>query len=60
MLILLTPEGGVVSPLKLRQAPPPLLAHQRRVNAGAETTPTTGTPSSNSAMSDAHTGTPRT
>ncbi len=41
-------------------APEPSAAHQRRPNAGADTTPTTGTPSTSSAISVAHTGTPRT
>jgi len=38
----------------------PWEAHQRRPKAGAETTPTTGTPLSTSAIRVAQTGTPRT
>src|ERR671920_807447 len=42
------------------QAPTPLAAHQRRLSAGAETRPTTGSSPSMRAMSVAQTGTPRT
>ncbi|KMK72998.1 hypothetical protein ACJ65_08330 [Kocuria rhizophila] len=42
------------------KAPEPAAAHQRRFSAGAETTPTTTSPSSTRPMSVAHTGTPRT
>ena len=41
------------------QAPMPRAAHQRRPIAGEDATPTTGTPSTASAMSVPHTGTPR-
>ena len=41
-------------------APSPFEAHQRRCSAGAETTPTTTSSSTASAISVAHTGTPRT
>ena len=47
-------------PAKDANAPSPAPAHQRRCNAGALTTPATGTPSCNSAINVAHTGTPRT
>src|SRR4051794_459270 len=42
------------------QAPVPRAAHQRRPRAGADTTPTTGSPPSSRASSVAQTGTPRT
>jgi hypothetical protein len=42
------------------QAPPPFIAHQRRLSIGAETTPTTTSSSTISEISEAHTGTPRT
>jgi hypothetical protein len=42
------------------QAPPSRAAHQRRLSAGALTTPTMTSSSSISPMSVAHTGTPRT
>ncbi len=42
------------------QAPVPWAAHHRRLSAGAETTPTTGTPLSTRAIRVAQTGTPRT
>ncbi len=41
-------------------APVPWEAHHRRPKAGAETTPTTGTPLSTNAIRVAQTGTPRT
>ena len=41
------------------QAPPPFIAHQRRLSIGAETTPTTTSSSTMSAIRVAHTGTPR-
>ena len=41
-------------------APPPFIAHQRRLSIGAETTPTTTSSSTISEISVAHTGTPRT
>src|SRR5689334_11602403 len=53
-------EIGRVVPEKEVKAPWPVPAHQRRARAGALTTPTSGTPSTSSAISVAHTGTPRT
>ena len=47
-------------PLKVRQAPDSEAAYQRRASAGAETTPTTGSPSTSREMRVAQTGTPRT
>ena len=41
-------------------APWPAAAHHRRLNAGADTTPTTGTPSTSKAISVAQIGRPRT
>ena len=42
------------------QAPPPFIAHQRRLSAGAETTPTTTSSSTIREIRLAQTGTPRT
>ena len=52
-----TRETPIRSPFA--NAPAPRAAHQRRPSAGAETTPSTSSPSRSSASSVAHTGIPR-
>ena len=47
-------------PVFEKNAPLPVDAHQRNPMAGAETTPSMGTPLCTNAISVAHTGTPRT
>ena len=55
-----TRQRVAVSSRRPVQAPTSLAAHQRRFSAGADTRPTTGSSPSNSAISVAQTGTPRT